>query len=317
MFKLLMPTVVEVEKKEDNSYGKYVIEPLERGYGTTLGNVLRRTMLSSIPGTAISFVKIKGATHEFMTLDGIKEDVSDIILNLKAIKIINEERNEKKKYAFVDAKGKGVVRAGDIQVGDKLKIANPDLVIATLGKDDAEFHAEFIITDGYGFRNATNDSEVKDYIAIDSIYSPISRVTPTIENSRVGEETDYDKLILEIYTDGTVNPGDVISMAGKIISEQMVIFANYTEKSEANNPFIPEDEEEKRRNEIKTWSIKETGLSVPLKTILEAVGIKTIGDLTKKSAKELLQIKNIGESKVIKIKEELEELGLALKEDEE
>lgn len=310
----IKPTVKEIEYKDDNTYGQYVIEPLERGYGTTLGAVLRRTMLSSLPGTAISYIKIEGALHEFATLYGIKEDVTDIILNLKKVKIKNSSLGSGKKYGYINKSGKGVVTAGDIEVGGSLEIVNPELVIAHLGTDDAVFNAEIIITDGYGYTpsNEQKDIDLVEYIPIDSLYTPVTRVLPKVESSRVGQDINYDKLILEIHTNGSLSPRDAISMAGAIIADQMNIFKNYVPDEEKIDPFILNDTEDEMED-ILNLPIDELDLSLRSYNALLNAGLNTIRDVVEHNEEEILMIKNMGQKSMEELKEKLDLISLKLR----
>ena len=232
MFEFEKPRIVIDEKSEDNKYGRFVIEPLERGYGTTLGNSLRRVMLSSLPGTAVSFIKIKGVLHEFSSLPGIKEDVTEIVMNIKELCIKNNSTNDDPKTGYIDASGDCVVKAGDIHIDGDLEILNPDLVIANLNGPEAHLEMELTITNGRGYvsadKNKEHDNSV-DMIAVDSIYTPIERVNLTVENTRVGQITDYDKLTLDVFTNGTLGPDEAVSYAAKILSEHLELFINLSD----------------------------------------------------------------------------------------
>ena len=309
MFNVAKPKIKELMRKADNSYGKYEIEPLERGYGITLGNVLRRTLLSSLPGTAISQIKIDGILHEFMPVKGMKEDVTEFIANLKKVNIRNTNKSDEKKYGYLNVKGKKVVTAGDIQVGGSLSIVNPDFVIAHLGTDKAELNVDFVITDGYGYQPAIRDSEHIDHIAIDSIYSPVLNVIPKVTNARVGQSTDYDKLTLEIFTDGTINPKDAISMAGQIIIDQMQIFASYAEEEDIT-PFIAN--KEKESIDLSLMMIEELDLNLRTYNALKNASIESVGDLVSLSVEGLLKVKNLGEKSLEEITTKLQEFDLEL-----
>ncbi len=234
MFEFEKPRIEIVEISEDNKYGKFVVEPLERGYGTTLGNSLRRIMLSSLPGTAVSLIKIKGVLHEFSSIPGVKEDVTEIVMNIKDICIKNNSSSSEIKTAYIDASGDTVVTAGDIQVDGDLEILNPDLVIATLSGPEARLEMELMITNGRGYvgsdKNKDLDASI-DAIAIDSIYTPVERVNLTVENTRVGQITDYDKLTLDVYTNGTLAPDEAVSLAAKVLSEHLKLFIDLSESA--------------------------------------------------------------------------------------
>lgn len=229
------PNIEVAEISEDKRYGKFIVEPLERGYGITLGNSLRRIMLASLPGAAVSQVKIDGVLHEFSSIPGVKEDVTEIIMNLKSLAIKNSCETDEVKKAIIDFEGEGVVRASDIQVDQDIEIMNPDQVIATLnGGKDSKLYMEIIITKGRGYisadKNKSEDLPI-GVIAVDSIYTPVERVNVTVENTRVGQITDYDKLSLDVYTDATLAPDEAVSLAAKVLSEHLKLFINLSENA--------------------------------------------------------------------------------------
>ena len=222
MFEFERPNIEVAEISEDKKYGRFVVEPLERGYGITLGNSLRRIMLSSLPGAAVSQVKIEGVLHEFSSIEGVKEDVTEIIMNIKSLAIKNTSETNEPKTAIIDVTGEGVVRASDIQVDSDVEIMNPDLVIATLCGKDTKFYMELTITKGRGYVSADKNKGADlpvGVIAVDSIYTPVERVNMTVANTRVGQITDYDKLTLDVYTNGTLVPDEAVSLAAKVLSE--------------------------------------------------------------------------------------------------
>ena len=236
MFEFEKPRIEIAEISEDNKYGRFVVEPLERGYGTTLGNSLRRIMLSSLPGAAVSAVKIKGVLHEFSSIPGVKEDVTEIIMNIKELAIKNNSSSNEPKRAFIEFSGEGVVTAADIQVDSDIEIINPDLVIATLsGGADSHFEAELTITKGRGYvgadKNKSEDQSI-DVIAVDSIYTPVERVNLTVQNTRVGQITDFDKLTLDVFTNGTLAPDEAVSLAAKVLSEHLNLFIDLSENAQ-------------------------------------------------------------------------------------
>ena len=235
MFDFQVPNIEIVEISEDKKYGKFVVEPLERGYGTTLGNSLRRIMLSSLPGAAVSQVKFDGVLHEFSSIPGVKEDVTEIIMNIKELAIQNNSSSAGPVKAYIEKVGDGIVTAGDIKVDPDVEILNKDLVIATLsGGKDSRFVAELTITKGRGYVGADKnkaDGAVIGEIAVDSIYTPVERVNINIENTRVGQITDFDKLTLEVYTNGTLAPDEAVSLAAKVLSEHLNYFINLSEKA--------------------------------------------------------------------------------------
>ena len=227
VFEFEKPRIEIAEISEDNRYGKFIVEPLERGYGTTLGNSLRRIMLSSLPGSAVSYIKIKGVLHEFSSIPGVKEDVTEIIMNIKELAIKNNSSSNEPKQAYIEYVGEGVVTAADIHVDSDIEILNPDLVIATLSGSEARLDMELTITKGRGYvgsdKNKKEDTSI-DVIAVDSIYTPVERVNLTVENTRVGQITDYDKLTLDVYTNGTLAPDEAVSLAAKVLSEHLNLF---------------------------------------------------------------------------------------------
>ena len=241
MFEFEKPRIEIVEISDDNKYGKFVVEPLERGYGITLGNSLRRIMLSSLPGTAVSQVKIKGVLHEFSSLPGVKEDVTEIVMNIKDLCIKNNATTNEPKVAYIDASGDKVVTAGDIQVDGDLEILNKDLVIANLSGPEAKLEMELLITNGRGYvgsdKNKGLDSSI-DAIAVDSIYTPVERVNLTVENTRVGQVTDYDKLTLDVFTNGTLAPDEAVSLAAKVLSEHLNLFIDLSENAKSVDVMV-------------------------------------------------------------------------------
>lgn len=234
MFDFERPNIEVVEISEDKKYGKFVVEPLERGYGITLGNSLRRIMLSSLPGAAVSQVKIEGVLHEFSSVPGVKEDVTEIIMNIKSLAIRNNSETNEVKTAYIEYEGEGVVRASDIQVDQDIEILNPDLVIATLSGKNTKLYMELTITRGRGYvsadKNKREDLPI-GVIAIDSIYTPVERVNVTVQNTRVGQITDFDKLTLDVHTNGTLVPDEAVSLAAKVLSEHLSLFINLSENA--------------------------------------------------------------------------------------
>ena len=242
MFEFEKPRIEIAEISEDNKYGRFVVEPLERGYGTTLGNSLRRIMLSSLPGSAVNSVKIKGVLHEFSSIPGVKEDVTEIVMNIKELAIKNNSSSNEPKHAFIDVDGEGVVTAADIQVDSDIEIINPDLVICTLnGGADSHFEAELTITRGRGYvgadKNKAEDASI-DVIVIDSIFTPVERVNLQVENTRVGQITDFDKLTLDVFTNGTLAPDEAVSLAAKVLSEHLNLFIDLSENAKAAEVMI-------------------------------------------------------------------------------
>ena len=242
MFDFNKPKIEITEISDDKKYGRFVVEPLERGYGTTLGNSLRRIMLSSLPGAAVSQVKIEGVLHEFSSIPGVKEDVTEIIMNLKSLAIRNNSESNDPKVAYIEFEGEGVVRASDIQVDQDIEIMNPDQVIATLnGGPDSKLYMELTITKGRGYVSAekgkTEDMAI-GVIAVDAIYTPVERVNLTVQNTRVGQITDFDKLTLDVYTNGTLDPDEAVSLAAKVLSEHLKLFIDLSENAKTAEVMI-------------------------------------------------------------------------------
>ena len=264
MFDFEKPKIEIAEISEDKRYGRFVVEPLERGYGTTLGNSLRRIMLSSLPGSAVSQVKIDGVVHEFAAIEGVKEDVTEIVMNIKNLAIKNNSETNETKTAYIEAEGECVVTAGDIQVDQDIEILNPDLVIATLsGGANCRLFIEMTITNGRGYvgsdKNKTEDMPI-DVIPIDSIYTPVERVNLTVENTRVGQITDFDKLTLDVYTNGTLGPDEAVSLAAKVLSEHLNSFIDLSDA--ASNVEIMNDKEPDTTKKVLEMNIDELELSV-------------------------------------------------------
>ena len=277
MFEFEKPRIEIAEISDDNKYGKFVVEPLERGYGITLGNSLRRIMLSSLPGTAVSQVKIKGVLHEFSSLPGVKEDVTEIVMNIKDLCIKNNSTTNEPKVAYIDASGDKVVTAGDIQVDADLEILNPDLVIANLSGPEAKLEMELLITNGRGYvgsdKNKGLDSSI-DAIAVDSIYTPVERVNLTVQNTRVGQVTDYDKLTLDVFTNGTLAPDEAVSLAAKVLSEHLNLFIDLSENAKSVDVMVEKEDDQKEK--VLEMSIDELELSVRSYNCLKRAGINTV-----------------------------------------
>lgn len=307
---LIKPKTIEIGTETSTDfYGRFVCEPLERGFGITLGNSLRRILLSSLQGAAIVSIKFNGVPHEFATIPGVKEDVTDIVLNLKEVNlnVIDEEEEIK---VFLDNKGEKVITAGDIICDGTVEVMNPDQHIATLNKD-AVLHAEMTVKTGRGYvpaeKNATEDKSI-GVIFIDALFSPIRRVTYVVGNARVGQRTDYDKLTLEIWTDGTVVPQDALAFAAKILKEQVTPFINFEEEEEEVEK--EEEEEEEKINENLFRSVSELELSVRSSNCLKNANIKHIYELVQKTESEMLKTKNFGRKSLNEIKGILEEMDL-------
>ena len=319
MFDFERPNIEVVEISEDKKYGKFVVEPLERGYGITLGNSLRRIMLSSLPGAAVSHVKIEGVLHEFSSIPGVKEDVTEIIMNIKSLAIKNTSETNEPKTAYIEFEGEGVVRASDIQVDQDIEILNPDLVIATLsGGKDAKLYMELTITKGRGYISADKNKHEDlpiGVIAIDSIFTPVERVNVTVQNTRVGQITDFDKLTLDVYTNGTLVPDEAVSLAAKVLSEHLSLFIDLSEN--AKNAEVIVDKEDDEKEKVLEMSIDELELSVRSYNCLKRAGINTVEELTNKTPEDMMKVRNLGRKSLEEVLAKLKELGLQLNQGEE
>ena len=317
MFEFEKPNIEINEISEDNRFGRFVVEPLERGYGTTLGNSLRRIMLSSLPGAAVSSVKIKGVLHEFSSIPGVKEDVPEIIMNIKSLAIKNNSSSAETKQAYIEFSGKGVVTAGDIKADSDIEILNPELVIATLSDDSSKLDMELTITNGRGYVGADKaDKEGKaiDEIAVDAIYTPVERVNLKVENTRVGQITDYDKLTLDVWTNGSITPSEAISLSAKILTEHLALFVNLTD--EAKNAEIMVEKEETHKEKMLEMTIEELDLSVRSYNCLKRASINTVQALTNKSESDMMKVRNLGRKSLEEVKAKLADLGLSLRHDD-
>ncbi|MBQ2451108.1 MAG: DNA-directed RNA polymerase subunit alpha [Lachnospiraceae bacterium] len=308
------PNIEVAEISEDKRYGRFIVEPLERGYGITLGNSLRRIMLASLPGAAVSQVKIDGVLHEFSSIPGVKEDVTEIIMNLKSLAIKNNCETDEVKKAIIDFEGEGVVRASDIQVDQDIEIMNPDQVIATLnGGKDSKLYMEIMISRGRGYisadKNKSEDLPI-GVIAVDSIFTPVERVNVTVENTRVGQITDYDKLTLDVYTDATLAPDEAVSLAAKVLSEHLKLFINLSENAKNAEVMIEKEDDEKEK--VLEMSIDELELSVRSYNCLKRAGINTVEELTNKTSEDMMKVRNLGRKSLDEVLAKLKELGLQL-----
>ncbi|MBM6989904.1 DNA-directed RNA polymerase subunit alpha [Mobilibacterium timonense] len=314
MIEIEKPTITK-EISEDGKYGKFVVEPLERGYGTTLGNCMRRILLSSLPGAAITSVKIDGILHEFSTIPGVKEDVTEIILNLKrlAVKITGDED----KRAIINAVGPKEVTAADIIVDSDTEIFNPDLHIATLA-ENATLVMEMNIASGRGYvpaeQNKTEFTPIS-VIPVDSIYTPVTRVNYTVENTRVGQVTDYDKLILELWTDGSITPEEGVSIGAKIMLEHLNLFIGLGSDVKGMEFMIEKDED--RKEKALEMTIEELELSVRSFNCLKRANINTVEELTQRTEEDMMKVRNMGMKSLVEVKNKLAELGLGLKPNDE
>ncbi len=314
MFDFERPNIEIVEISEDKKYGRFVVEPLERGYGTTLGNSLRRIMLSSLPGAAVSQIKIDGVLHEFSSIPGVKEDVAEIIMNIKSLAIKNSSTGNEVKTAIIDFEGEGEVTAADIQVDQDIEIMNPELHIATLnGGSDCKLYMELTITKGRGYQGADKNKGEDlpiGVIAVDSIYTPVERVNLTVENTRVGQITDFDKLSLDVYTNGTLAPDEAVSLAAKVLSEHLSLFIDLSEV--AVSADVMADKETDDKDKVLDMNIDELELSVRSYNCLKRAGINTVGELTNKTSDDMMKVRNLGRKSLEEVLAKLKELGLQL-----
>ena len=314
MFDFNKPNIEITDISDDKKYGRFVVEPLERGYGTTLGNSLRRIMLSSLPGTAVSHIKIDGVVHEFSAIPGVKEDVTEIIMNIKSLAIKHTGETDERTTAYIAASGECVVTAADIQVDSDIEIMNPDQVIATLsGGPDCKLYIEMTIANGRGYvssdKNKREDLPI-NVIAIDSIYTPVERVNIKIENTRVGQITDYDKLTIEVFTNGTIEPSDAVSLAAKVLSAHLKSFINLSDKTEGIPVMSTEDDDSK--DKVLDMSIDELELSVRSYNCLKRAGINTVAELCNRTSEDMMKVRNLGRKSLEEVLAKLKELGLSL-----
>ena len=312
MIEIEKPKIETIEVSEDAKFGKFVVEPLERGYGTTLGNSLRRILLSSLPGTAVTDIQMDGVLHEFSTIDGVVEDVAAIILNIKkiALKSFSEDEN---KVLEIDVKGPAVVTAGDIKHDSDIQVLNPDLYICTVAEGH-HFHVRMNAKNGRGYvRSDYNKSENMPIgvIPIDSIYTPISKVNYQVENTRIGQKNIYDKLTLDVWTDGSIAPQDAVSLAARILTEHLNIFVNLT--NEAHPMEIMVEKEETQKERLLEMTIEELDLSVRSYNCLKRAGINTVHELTSKSEAEMIKVRNLGRKSLEEVKQKLIDLNLDLR----
>ena len=315
MIEIEKPRVECVEASEDNKYGKFVIEPLERGYGTTFGNSLRRMLLSSLPGVAATSVKIDGVLHEFSTIPGVKEDVTEIILNIKKLAV--KLHSEAPRTVYINQEGAGEICAGDIKHDSDVEIINEDLHIATLS-EDARLFMEITLDKGRGYVSADRNKQliqpVIGVIATDSIYTPVSKVNYTVDNTRVGNVTDYDKLTLEVWTNGTIMPAEAVSLAAKIVSEHMSLFVDLSD--DAKNAEIMIEKEESKKEKVMETTIEELDLSVRSYNCLKRAGINTVQDLITRSENDMMKVRNLGRKSLEEVIAKLDGMGLALASDD-
>ena len=315
MLEIEKPKIECVERSENNTYAKFVVEPLERGYGMTLGNSLRRILLSSLEGTAITSVKIEGVLHEFSTLPGVLEDVTDIILNLKTLAL--KGHTDEPRILRLETEGEGVVRAGDIITDPDIEILNPDLKIATLDRDGRLF-MEMSAERGRGYVSADKNKKQEDVIGvipIDSIFAPIYKVNYTVEDTRVGIATDYDKLTLEVWSNGSISPEEATSLAAKILSEHLRLFMGLTDKVSGVEIMVEKEEEPK--DKILEMTIEELDLSVRSYNCLKRAGINTVEELTQKTEEDMIKVRNLGRKSLEEVEQKLGALGMGFRRSED
>ena len=310
MVEIEKPRIECIDSQDDVSYGKYIVEPLERGYGTTLGNSLRRILLSSLPGTAATSIKIAGVQHEFSTVPGVKEDVTEIVLNVK--KIIAKLHCQGTKTVYIDAAGECEVTAGDIKADGEVEILNPEQHICSLGPD-ASFNMEITLSHGRGYvpsdKNKTPNMPIGT-IAVDSIYTPVYKVNYTVENTRVGNMTDYDKLTLEVWTDSTISARDAVSLGAKILSDHLSLFTNLSE-TVASKPTMAE-KAETHRDKVLEMTIEELDLSVRSFNCLKRANINNVEDLISRTGEDMMKVRNMGRKSLEEVQNKLAMMGLSL-----
>lgn len=310
MIEIEKPRIECIETPTDSSYGKYIIEPLERGYGTTLGNSLRRVLLSSLPGTAVTSIRINGVQHEFSTIPGVKEDVTEIVLNVKSI--IARLHSEGAKTVYIEAVGEGVVTAGDIKTDAEVEVLNTEQPIATLEPDGA-LSMELTFDHGRGYVSADKNKNPQTAIGtipVDSIYTPVLKVNYSVENTRVGNQTDYDKLTIEVWTDNTITARDAVSLGAKILCDHFTLFTDLSD-TVGNNPTVVEKTEQ-QRDKVLEMTIEELDLSVRSFNCLKRANINTVEDLISKTQDEMIKVRNLGRKSLEEVEHKLAQMGLSL-----
>ena len=314
MIEIEKPRIECIENPGDESYGKYVVEPLERGYGTTLGNSLRRILLSSLPGTAVTTIKIAGIRHEFSTIPGVKEDVTEIVLNIKGI--IARLHSQETKTVYIEAMGEGEVTAGDIKADGEVEILNPDLHIATLGPD-ANLSIEMTLSHGRGYVSAERNKlpqPIIGVIPVDSIYTPVKKVNYTVENTRVGNMTDFDKLTIEVWTDKTISAKDALSLGAKILCDHFMLFTDLSDSIGSKSTVV--EKTETQRDKMLDMTIEELDLSVRSFNCLKRANINTVADLISKTEDEMIKVRNLGHKSLEEVINKLAMMGLSLASDD-
>lgn len=311
MIEIEKPRIETVETNENGTYGKFVVEPLERGYGTTLGNSLRRVLLSSLPGASARAVQIEGVLHEFSTIEGVVEDTTEIVLNLKKLSL--KIHSDEEKTLEIDIEGEGVITAADIRHDSDVEILNPDLPIATLA-EGARLHMKIMAGRGRGYIPAEGnkrDDHPIGVIAIDSIYTPVSRVNYQVTNTRVGQVTNFDKLTLEVWTNGSLRPEEAVSLGAKVLSEHLMLFVTLTDEAQVAEIMVEKEEDQKEK--VLEMTIEELDLSVRSYNCLKRAGINTVQELNTKSEEDMMKVRNLGRKSLEEVQEKLQELGLSLR----
>ena len=319
MLEFEKPQIEIKELSTDGKYGCFVVEPLERGYGITLGNSLRRILSSSLPGSAISSIKIDGVLHEFSSIPGVKEDVVEIILNIKELAINNTSQNNEPKVIYIEKTGEGPVTGADIKCGPEIEILNPELHIATLnGGANSSLSIEMTVTTGRGYQGVDKLKKTElpiGVIPVDANYTPVERVNFIVEDTRVGQQTDYDKLTLEVWTNGTLKPDEAVSLAAKVLSEHLNLFIDLSENARTTEIMVTKEDDSKEKTLEMT--IEELDLSVRSFNCLKRAGINTVEDLTNKTEEEMMKVRNLGRKSLEEVFQKLEELGFSLKPNED
>lgn len=317
MIEIEKPRIEAVDTAPSGTYGKFVVEPLERGYGTTLGNSLRRVLLSSLPGVAVTSVKIDGVLHEFSTVEGVKEDVTEIILNIKGLTA--KITGDGPKVVYVEAEGECEVTAGSIKCDSEVEILNPDMHIATLG-EGARLYMEITLDKGRGYvpadRNKQQMAPVIGVIPVDSIYTPVLKVNYTVENTRVGQITDYDKLTLEVWTNGTITAKEAVSLGAKVLTEHLNLFVDLSGETYAGDSIMVE-KDDKGKEKVLEMTIEELDLSVRSFNCLKRAGINTVEDLISKSEDDMMKVRNLGRKSLEEVINKLNSLGFSLQSNDE
>ncbi len=319
MLEFEKPQIEIKELSADGKYGCFVVEPLERGYGITLGNSLRRILSSSLPGSAISSIKIDGVLHEFSSIPGVKEDVIEIMLNIKGLALKDVSQNGEPKVIYIEKTGEGAVTAADIKCGPEIEVLNPEMHIATLnGGTNSTLSVEMTVTTGRGYQGVDKLKKTElpiGVIPVDANYTPVERINFVVEDTRVGQQTDYDKLTLEVWTNGTLKPDEAVSLAAKVLSEHLNLFIDLSENARTTEIMVTKEDDSKEKTLEMT--IEELDLSVRSFNCLKRAGINTVEDLTNKTEDEMMKVRNLGRKSLEEVFQKLEELGFALKPNED